>query len=133
MAEEPAKKRRIKKTESIREQSARSQEPSTKPRRLHRTTSAIKRPLKSARNFGRKEYYLPMPDNKAGRFLNKRRSLMPKFLREAWQELLQVTWPNAKETARFTLAVVIFAFALGGLIALTDFGLEKVFKQVILQ
>ncbi|CAN5619069.1 hypothetical protein BH23PAT1_BH23PAT1_3340 [soil metagenome] len=133
MADEPAKKRRIKKTETLREQAARSQEPEAKPRRLKRTTNLVGKPLKSAKRLGKKEYYLPLPDNKIGRFLNKRRSPFPSFLREAWRELLQVTWPNAKETARFTFAVIIFAFALGALIAAVDFGLEKLFREVILR
>lgn len=133
MADDKPKRRRIKKTETIRERAARTQDAPAKPRRIKKTASAVGKPLKKARDFGRKEYYLPLPDNKVGRFLNKRRRIVPKFIREAWQELRHVTWPNRKETAKMTFAVIMFALVFGVLIAIVDFGLEKLFREVIIK
>lgn len=133
MAEEKPKKRRVKKTETVRERAAKTQEQPEKPRRIRRTAGQIGRPLKKARDFGRKEYYLPMPDNKVGRFLNKRRRFTPKFIRNSWIELRQVTWPNRRETTRMTLAVIMFAAIFGVMIAIVDFGLEKLFREVIIK
>ena len=65
-----------------------------------------------------------MPDNKVGRFLNKRRSFIPRYFKESWQELRKVTWPNRKETTKLTLAVFTFAIVFGLLVAIVEFGLD---------
>jgi len=72
-----------------------------------------------------------MPDNRAGRFLNKRRSIIPSFFSEAWVELRQVVWPSRRETWKLTLAVFVFAIIFGLLVAITDYGLDKVFKRIL--
>ena len=59
--------------------------------------------------------------------------IFPKFLRNAWAEIQQVTWPGRKETARLTVAVLIFSIIFGGFIAALDYGLDKLFKEVILR
>lgn len=125
-------KRRIKKTETVRERAGRAQKDSAKPRRIKKAADKTARPLSLLRQAHQKEVYLPLPDNKIGAFLNKRRRLVPKFLRGAWAEIRQVTWPTRRETIKFTFAVVMFAFFLGALITITDFGLEKLFKEVLL-
>ena len=99
-----------------------------KTRRLKRTSGRLSGLTKSLR----REIYLPMPDNKVGRFLNKRRRLTPRYFREAWEELKQVTWPTRRETLKLTLAVFTFAIIFGLLVAVVDFGLDKLFKKVIL-
>lgn len=93
-----------------------------------RTTS----PFSGLAKTLKREIYLPMPDNKVGRFLNKRRHFMPRYFSDAWGELKQVTWPTRKETWKLTLAVFMFAIIFGLLVALVDFGLDKLFKKVIL-
>ena len=97
------------------------------------TVGHVKKPITAAKNVGKKEYYLPLPDNKAGKFLNKKRRFIPKFFREAWQELKLVSWPDRKETAKLTLAVLVFAIIFGATIALVDYGLDKVFKELLLK
>lgn len=59
--------------------------------------------------------------------------IVPGFLRNAWAEIRQVTWPGRKETARLTVAVLIFSVVFGAFIAALDFGLDKLFKEVILR
>ncbi|MCA9318876.1 preprotein translocase subunit SecE [Candidatus Saccharibacteria bacterium] len=51
----------------------------------------------------------------------------------SWKELRQVTWPTFKESRRLTSAVIIFSIMFGLLIALTDFLLDKLFKQFLLK
>lgn len=133
MAEEKRKVRRLKKVQTVREKAERATNASPKPRRLHATARKATRPLRAARNIGRKEYYLPLPQNRIGKFLNKRRSFTPKFFKEAWAEVRQVTWPSRKETWKLTLAVFIFAVTFGLVIAIVDYGLDKLFKSLLLQ
>ena len=110
-----------------------SKEKPSKTRKLKQTAGQVKKPFSSAKTIAKKEYYLPMPDNKADRFLNKKRSIMPKYFKEAWRELKQVEWPGRKETSKLTAAVLIFALVFGVIIALVDFGLDKIFKQLLLK
>ncbi|MBC7581526.1 preprotein translocase subunit SecE [Aeromicrobium sp.] len=49
------------------------------------------------------------------------------------REVKMVTWPSFKQSIRLTRAVIIFSVIFGSLIAGVDFGLGKVFKQIILK
>lgn len=124
------KKDSVRKSPTVRERTAGNTE--RKPRRLRQTAGRLATPVKTAVRMGRKEYYLPLPDTRLGRFLNKRRSLVPRYFKESWAELRQVTWPSRKETIKLTLAVFVFAVVFGVLIAITDYGLEKIFKRLLL-
>ncbi|HEX7963683.1 MAG TPA: preprotein translocase subunit SecE [Candidatus Saccharimonadales bacterium] len=59
--------------------------------------------------------------------------LWPAYFRNSWKELRQVTWPNRRESTQLTTAVIIFATIFGVMIALVDYGLDKLFKQVLLK
>ncbi len=59
--------------------------------------------------------------------------LWPTYFRNSFKELRQVTWPNRRESLQLTSAVLIFAAIFGVMIALVDFGLDKLFKQVLLK
>ncbi len=127
-----SKKRQLKKTETVRERAAKPQA-TPKTRRLKTASTHAARPLKAAVRLGRKEVYLPMPDNRVGNFLNKRRSFVPSYFRASWQELRQVNWPNRKQTTQLTLAVFMFALFFGLIIAIVDYGLDKLFEKLILK
>ncbi|HSX23693.1 MAG TPA: preprotein translocase subunit SecE [Candidatus Saccharimonadales bacterium] len=130
--EQKPKKRQLRKVKTVRER-AEQADSDKGPRRLKQAgTSAIK-PLRAVARTGRKEYYLPIPDNKVGRFMNKRRRLIPRYFSGAWEELRQVKWPGRKETAKLTFAVFMFAIFIGTIITLADFGLDKVFKRLFLK
>lgn len=134
MADPTPKKRQLKKTETVRERTERAASADTpKTRRLHRTGRAVSRPFAAIRRLGGKEYYLPLPDNRLGRFLNKRRSFIPRFFKEAWQELRQVEWPDKKQTFKLTMAVFIFSVIFGAIITVVDYGLGKVFRKVFIE
>jgi preprotein translocase SecE subunit len=59
--------------------------------------------------------------------------LWPAYFRNSWKELRQVTWPNRRESLQLTSAVIIFATIFGIMIAVVDYGLDKLFKQVLLK
>ena len=59
--------------------------------------------------------------------------LWPTYFSNSWKELKQVTWPGRRESWQLTLAVIIFSIIFGAIIALVDYGLDKVFKQVLLK
>jgi preprotein translocase SecE subunit len=129
MAGQP-KKRVLKRSETVRERADKVQNTAPKKRRLRSTATNATRPVRALAGLGRKEFYLPLPTDT---FLNKRRSPAPSYFKEAWQELRAVNWPGRKETWKLTFAVFIFAIVFGLLIAVTDYGLDKVFKKLILK
>jgi preprotein translocase SecE subunit len=59
--------------------------------------------------------------------------IFPRYFRSSWQELKQVTWPGWAESRRLTYAVLVFATVFGATIALVDYGLDKVFKHILLK
>lgn len=120
---------RLKKQQTVRERT----QTGAKSRRLRSTASKVAGPLGKARQTGKREYHLPLPDNRAGRVLRKRVRIMPAFMRDAWQEIKQVTWPTAKDTMRLTLAVFIFAAVFAAIVGVLDFGLDKLFREVLLK
>ncbi len=123
MAEEAKPKRVISsKSESIREKVEKTTSESEKsPRRLRATSRKIAAPF--AKVFG------PI-----GRFLGKiSKYIIPPYFRNSWNELRQVTWPTRRETFRLTGAVIAFSVVFGAVIALVDFGLDKLFKEVLLK
>jgi preprotein translocase subunit SecE len=123
--ETPKPKRRLKKApESVRERAAKVSEAAAvpkerKPRKIFAPFRTVGRGLKRVERF--------KPIHIIGLVI------VPRYVRNAWAELRQVTWPNRVETLRLTSAVIVFSVIFGILIAITDFGLDKVFKKVILK
>lgn len=66
-----------------------------------------------------------------GRILSK--ILLFNYFRTSWHELRHVTWPGRKETLQLTFAVFIFAISFGLMIAVVDYGLSKLFQEVLLR
>lgn len=64
---------------------------------------------------------------KVGRFI------VPKYFRNSFAELRQVTWPDRMQTVRLTFAVIAFATVFGIAIALVDYGLDKLFRELLLK
>lgn len=129
MAAESAKPKRrmVKKAETVREIAQKSTEKQPKKRGiLSLTLSYIAWPF---RPVGR--LLLRVGRLKPFRILG--RILFPTYFRNSWKELQQVTWPGRKESLQLTLAVIIFSIVFGAIIAVVDYGLDKVFKQVLLK
>ncbi len=55
------------------------------------------------------------------------------YIRASWKELRGVTWPSFREGMRLTWAVMLFSVVFGLLIAVVDYGLDKLFKQILLK
>jgi preprotein translocase SecE subunit len=60
------------------------------------------------------------------------RHIIPPYFKNSWKEIKQVTWPSFKDTTKLTFIVLLFAMIFGGVIAAVDYGLDKVFKALIL-
>ena len=139
MSDEPPKKaiRQVRNPETFRERAIKAAEVSDQPGRADRLksaggklTSPLLKPIgRTASNVARLKVF---------RWLRKPLSLIgklifPVYLRNSWRELRLVTWPGWKESRRLTYAVLIFAIIFGTVIALVDYGLDTVFKHILLK
>jgi preprotein translocase SecE subunit len=126
-----SKKSRLQKKTTFRERNIKAAENASKPHRIRKTASAVKKPVSSLGRALTAEYHVLPRSEKPG-FFTKSRSLAPRYFRDSWKELRQVTWPGRKETWKLVVAVFIFAILLGAFIAILDYGLEKLLREVIL-
>ncbi len=122
------KRRMVKKAETVREQALKAQEQgqANKQGIVRLTAHYIAAPFR----------FIGRPLTKLKRFKLFRiigHILVPPYFRNSWKELKQVTWPGARESWQLTSAVIIFATIFGVMIAVVDYGLDKLFKQVLLK
>jgi preprotein translocase SecE subunit len=59
--------------------------------------------------------------------------LLPPYIRRSWGELRQVTWPGRRTTFQLVWAVIVFSTIFGVVVAIVDFGLDKLFKEIIVK
>lgn len=128
MAEQTDKPKRriVKKAETIREKAEKAAEQDSQPRRLHATKRRASAPFRLIGRIARR-----LGKIKVLHIISL--ILVPPYFRNSWRELRQVTWLKFKESVRLTYAVVAFAAIFGTLVALLDYGLDKIFKQVLLK
>lgn len=140
--EQPKKKRRLRApSETVRERAVKAQSTAGKPAKkgkIRRFFGVLRWPFKGLAWLAHKP---PLKQIGHGlrwffslrfmRFLGKVLGL--RFLANSWKELKLVTWPTASQSRQLTIAVIIFSVIFGGLIAIVDYGLDKLFKQVILK
>ncbi len=112
--------------QTMRERAEKNQVPS---RSRFTWVARVFRPLRVVGRLGRLPVWKPF--RFVGRMLT--RFLVPPYLRTSFQELRKVTWPTRAQTFRLTSAVILFAVVFGIVVAIADFGLDKLFKQVILR
>lgn len=139
MAEQVKKKRQLKKTETVRERAVRVSTEPQKQRKIKRARNRAATPFKvvsrgAARVLRPFAFLLKPFRTRPVRFIGRILAaiLLFRFFRDAWKELRQVQWPNARETVRLTMAVFIFSVLFGVLIASVDYGLDKVFRKVFI-
>lgn len=130
-------KRLVKSPETFRERALKASETSDKPKRTARlkqaggrVASPILRPAgqASGKFFGLKPFrVLRKPLRLVGKVV------FPVYLRNSWRELRQVEWPNWRQSRQLTFAVLVFAVIFGAAIAIVDYGLDKVFKNILLK
>lgn len=137
---EPAKKKRqLKKPETVRERAEKARV-EHKPRRIKRASRTMAKPFKALgrliAKIARPFRFLLWPfKTRPVRFIGRilKKILLLNYFRESWRELKLVEWPNRKQTVKLTLAVFMFAIFFSVLIGVVDYGLDKVFKQLILK
>lgn len=71
------------------------------------------------------------PMRAVGRFLAK--VLLINYFINSFRELRQVTWPNRKETINLTFAVLMFSLVFGSVVALVDYGFDKLFQKILIK
>ncbi|MBI1857402.1 preprotein translocase subunit SecE [Candidatus Saccharibacteria bacterium] len=134
------KKRRVRKPETVRERTKKDANKPLKSRRAPKIAKIAIRPfgtiwiglitiLRPLRFLLRP--FKTRPARAIGRILSS--ILLLGYLRNSWKELIQVTWPTRRETIRLTFAVFIFAIVFGLAVAVTDYGLDKVFRGILLK
>lgn len=132
MPDQPAKKakRRVKNPETFRERAVKATEISDKPKRsagLKRAGGRITSPVLGPIARILRKVFSFRPFRLVGKIL------LPVYIRRSWHELRLVTWPSWKESRRLTFAVLIFAIIFGASIALVDYGLDVLFKHILLK
>lgn len=132
-----AKKRVVKNPETFRERAIKASEVGDKPKRGAR--------LKAASNKVVRPIFLPVGRAfrklfglKIFRIFRKPlriigRILLPHYLRDSWKELRLVVWPSWKQSRDLTFAVLVFASIFGAIVAAVDFGLDRLFRDVLLK
>ena len=53
------------------------------------------------------------------------------FTKEAYEELLKVTWLKKEDVIKSTIAVSVFVIIVSIYISLVDFGLSKIFASLL--
>jgi preprotein translocase SecE subunit len=127
----PKKKGRLLRqaTETMRERAERTAS-TTQQKRGKRIVHTAKAPLRGMRRLGHLPIWKPFKSRPV-RFIG--RVLFPRYFRASWRELRQVTWPNGKQTRQLTGAVIMFSVIFGMVVAAFDYGLDKLFRQVIIK
>jgi len=138
MAEAPKRTKRIvKNPETFREKSIKASVANDKPgvakrikSRSGKLTNPIWKPVKGL--------FIKLNKVQPFKFIFKLFRLLgliiaPKYVRTSWIELKQVTWPNRLKSRQLTSAVLIFAIVFGTAVALVDYGLDKLFRHILLK
>lgn len=60
-------------------------------------------------------------------------AIAPPYIRSSLVELKQVTWPTRPKSRQLTTAVLIFAIVFGTVVAIVDYGLDKLFRNILLK
>ena len=120
-------KRRLKAPgDTVREQAEKAQAAADTPSRGSRRLKTAADATQKSRGLIAKVF-----DRQPFRFIGL--IIFPRFMRNAFGELKLVTWPNRRETTRLTIAVIIFAIIFGVTITIVDYGLDKIFRAIIIE
>ncbi len=140
MAKKASKTPRVRKIETVRERSTKTAKQPVKRTRIRSTARVASKPFKLVghvlKQIGHPFRFILRPfKTRPMRFIGRwlAKLLLINYFYGAWKELRQVTWPNRKETRQLTLAVFVFAIVFSAIITAVDYGLDKVFKKVLLK
>lgn len=126
-------KRTVKNPETFRERAIKATSEGDKPRQRARLRQGIKKLFQPLRSGGRAIANFPLfkPFRKPLHLIGL--VIFPRYFRNSAHELKQVTWPTWRESLRLTWAVLLFAIIFGTAVALVDYGLDSVFKRILLK
>ena len=131
--ESAPKRRKVKNPETFRERAIKATTEDDKPKKRTKVrlgAGKLFRPLKNALHAAAN--FPPFkPLRKPLRIIGL--IIFPVYFRRSWQELKLVTWPGLKQSLRLTWAVLLFAIIFGTAVALVDYGLDAVFKRILLK
>lgn len=135
MADQPdsKNKRRVKNPDSFRERAQKAVDAESQPGKADRARTAATKPFKPAAGIISQTFAWNVVTTLLKAIGRVLRFLVPRYFRNSWKELKFVTWPNWKQSRQLTFAVLIFAIVFGATIALVDFGLDKLFKSILLK
>ena len=111
---------------TVREQSEQAQVKAARPTKRGRLSHILIAPFR-----GLVWLFKPLGRFKPFRILGY--IIVPPYLRNAFAELRLVSWPSAKQTRQLTFAVIVFSLIFGAVAAVLDWGLDKIFRAVILK
>jgi preprotein translocase SecE subunit len=139
MADQPDKnaKRRVKNPETFRERAIKATEATDAPKRGTRLRGFIAGRLRPI--FGPvKRFFVKLFQvqpfktiAKVGHWVGL--VIVPVYIRNSWKELRLVTWPTWKQSRQLTSAVLAFAIVFGSAVAAVDYGLDKIFRHILLK
>jgi preprotein translocase SecE subunit len=139
MTDKPSEtaKRRVKNPETFRERALKAANTPDKPKvrsRIRSRSGKITSPVLSP--IGR--FFKKLAQIQPFKFIFKicriiGRIIVPRYVRNSWKELRLVNWPSWKQSRQLTFAVLLFAIVFGSLIATVDYGLDKLFKSILLK
>jgi preprotein translocase SecE subunit len=124
------KKRRVKDPETFRERALKAGEESQKAK------AGSKRQPRARKAGGKLAGSVAKPIRRAGRTKPGRiagKVLFPAYFRNSLRELKLVTWPDWKKSRQLTFAVLVFAIVFGATISVVDYGLDKIFRNILLK
>lgn len=116
---------------TLRERNLKAAENKDRPKRIRKAAENAVKPVGKARRALKTEFHI-IPQKENPGFFTKSRKATPSYFTKSLSELQYVTWPGRKETWKLVFAVFVFAIIMGVFIAILDFGLEKLFREVIL-
>ncbi len=123
-----------KEPETIRQKADKESARRTKPTPKSKITKSIHKPLSTLKKVALKEYHpVKAPEKRGVRHLNKRIHYIPKFLKNSWKELKQVTWPSWRDALRLTFAVIVFSAVFAFFVQVLDYIFSKLVKEIILR
>jgi preprotein translocase SecE subunit len=132
-SEPTAPKRRVRNPETFRERAVKATAENDKPPRrrpIRSSFSTFFRPI--GRTLTRIFSVQPFKSVKwLAKLIGK--IVFPTYFRNSARELKLVQWPNWKQSRQLTFAVLAFAVVFGAAIAGVDYGLDKVFKAILLK
>jgi preprotein translocase SecE subunit len=128
----PGSKRRVKNPETFRERALKANEPAPKAAKATAKAKAGRKGGRLSRLGAGLSGFKPLrPVITVLRFIG--RLIVPRYLRDSWKELKLVTWPDWKQSRQLTFAVLVFAVVFGAVIAIVDYGLDKIFRNILLK